>query len=200
MKTLFSMLVMCLLATGIYAQRIAVKSGSIDFLKNEKILTVKFTYNNMRVGKMTEEDYVSKKIIESNDKEPGKGDNWYKMWIDDRSNRFEPKFIELFDKIMSDKRGIELTENDGNRYVMTVNTHFTEPGFNVGVARKNASVSLVATIIDTETGKEIAVIIIDNSSANNFMGMDFDVAYRIQESYAKAGRELAKFLVKKLKL
>ena len=70
----------------------------------------------------------------------------------------------------------------------------------MGVARKNAAVSLRATITDLETGSEIAVISISNSSANSFSGMDFDVAYRIQESYAKAGRELAKFLIKKLKL
>ena len=191
---------MCILSTGIYAQKISVKPGNIDFLKNEKTVTVKFTYNDMRVGKMTEEAYVTQKVNDANAKTPGSGETWHKAWQDDRSNRFEPKFIELFDKIMDEKSGFELSENDGNRYVMTVNTHFTEPGFNVGVARKNAAVSLVASIFDTQTNKEVAVIFIDNSSANSFMGTDFDVAYRIQESYAKADRELAKFLVKKLKL
>ena len=189
-----------MLSSGIYAQKIAVKWGKIDFLKNEKALTVKFTYNNMRVGSMTEADYVAKKMNESNSKEVGNGEVWHKMWIGDRSARFEPNFIELFNKYISEKGGVELTENDGNTYVMTVNTNFTEPGFNVGVARRNASVSLVASIVDAQTNNVVAVIAIDNSSANSFMGTDFDVAYRIQESYAKAGRELAKFLIKKLKL
>ena len=63
MRTLFIMAVMCLLATGVYAQRIVVEKGKIDFLKNEKEITVKFTYDNMLVGKMTEEEYVAKKIM-----------------------------------------------------------------------------------------------------------------------------------------
>jgi hypothetical protein len=32
------------------------------------------------------------------------------------------------------------------------------------------------------------------------MGTDFDTGYRIQECYAKAGRELAQFFIKKAKL
>jgi hypothetical protein len=83
---------------------------------------------------------------------------------------------------------------------MVVNTHFIEPGFNVGVARKNASVSMTAKFFDSGTGQQLAVITVTNASANSFSGLDFDVAYRIQESYEKAGRELAKFLIKKLKL
>ena len=200
MRTLFIMAVMCLFATGIHAQKIVVEKGKIDFLKNEKEVTVKFTYEKMLVGKMTEEEYIAKKISEGNAKEPGKGDAWFQSWNLDRPTRFEPKFIELFNKQMEAKGGILMGTQTGGKFLMTVNTHFTEPGFNVGVARKNAAVSLRATITDLETGSEIAVISISNSSANSFSGMDFDVAYRIQESYAKAGRELAKFLIKKLKL
>ena len=199
MKKLLVSVAASLFFTGISAQKIAVISGKIDFLKNEKTLTVKFTYENMLVGKMTEADYVAKKVSEANAKEPGKGDAWQVAWLNDRTERFEPKFIELFNKYITDNNGATLSTQDGNKYVMTVNTHFTEPGFNVGVARKNSAVSLRVRITDAESGQEMAVITITNSSANDFMGTDFDVAYRIQESYAKAGRELARFFIRKLK-
>lgn len=196
MKISIIMAAMCMISTGIYAQKISLESGNVNFLKNEKMVTVKFTYDNMKVGVMTEEDYVSKKINEANEKEPGKGDNWYKMWIDDRSKRFEPNFIKYFDKQMSKKGRFNLSENNTNRYLMTVNTHFTEPGFYLGSlwVKNDAHVSMSATIFDTQTNKEIAVIIIDDTKATGA----FDVATRIQAAYAIAGKKFAKFLIKKL--
>jgi len=192
------MAIMCLLATGVYAQKIVVEKGKIDFLKDEKEVTVKFTYENMKVGSMTEEAYIAKKKKEAEEKTPGGGESWLQAWNQDRSNRFEPKFIGLFNDQMTAKGGFTIDTKTGGKYVMTVNTYFTEPGFNVGVARRNAAVGVRATFTDN-TGGVVAVISVDNSSANSFMGTDFDVAYRIQESYAKAGRELAKFLIKKVK-
>jgi len=41
---------------------------------------------------------------------------------------------------------------------------------------------------------------VENSAANNFWGGDFDIGYRVQESFAKAGRELAEFMIKDAKL
>ncbi len=195
MKSLLITAVLCLFATSIYAQKIVVESGDLDFLKNEKSITVKFTYENMLVGKMTEEEYVEKKRGDANAKKPGSGDDWYESWIADRKTRFEPKFIELFNKYTGEK-GAQLTTADDSKYIMTVNTHFTEPGFNVVVAAQYSSINARAIFTDRETGKELAVVSIDNSSAKN---AGYDVGYRIQESYAKAGRELAKFLNKKLK-
>ena len=140
------------------------------------------------------------KMAEVEEKTPGEGETWFQAWNQDRSTRFEPKFIELFNDQMNEKGGVTLDAETGGKYLMTVNTFFTEPGFNVGVMRKNACVSLRATFTDKDTGEIVAVIGVNDSAANSFWGMDFDVAYRIQESYAKAGRELAKFLIKKLKL
>ena len=201
MKTLFVMATMCLLATGVYAQKIVLEKGNIDFLKNEKEVTVKFTYENMKVGKMTEEAYIKKRKSDIEAKKPGEGEKWFQAWIQDRSLRYEPKFIELFNDQMSAKNGVTLDAGSGGKYLMTVNTFFFEPGFNIGIERKNAAISLRATFTDA-TGSVVAVIAVNNASANTGWGggMDYDAAYRVQESYAKAGRELAKFLIKKLKL
>jgi len=45
----------------------------------------------------------------------------------------------------------------------------------------------------------IAKISIDDVAGQTFGGYDFDTGVRLQESYAKAGKELGKFLRKKLK-
>jgi hypothetical protein len=184
-------LLFIILSTNVFAQKIKVTSGKTDFLKSEQSIDIAFTYNDLKVGKLTEEEYIQKK-------KGDKGDDfeaWQKSWINDRETRYEPKFKELFEKYMEGK----LSFDSEAKYVMSVNTHFIEPGFNVGVWRQNAAVSLGITILDKETDAEVATISIEKSSANDFLGTDFDAGYRISECYAKAGRELAKFLKKKLK-
>ncbi|MDR2621175.1 MAG: hypothetical protein LBC48_01175 [Dysgonamonadaceae bacterium] len=191
MKKIWVLLFIALSANVVFAQKIKVTSGKIDFLKSETIIDVEFTYNDLKVGKLTEEEYIQKKRGD-------KGDNfetWIQSWTSDREARYEPKFKELFDKYIEGKLGFDSEA----KYVMHINTYFIEPGFNVGVMRKNAAVSLLITILDKETNTEVATIDVQKSSANDFLGTDFDTGYRISECYAKAGRELAKFLKKQLK-
>lgn len=198
MKKLLSLAAFILIAITLNAQAIVLTSGSLAPLKGEKVLGFEFTYHEMQVGKMTEEEYINKKVNDYNDKEQGRGDMWRANWVNDRTERYEPKFIELFDKYMADK-SIRAGQ-EGANYVIVLNTDFTEPGFNVGVVRKNAAIDLTGRIIKIDTDEVIATFRIKNASANNFWGTDFDSGYRIQETYGKAGREFAKFLIKKGKL
>jgi hypothetical protein len=201
MKKLLTVLTVCCFSISLFSQKITVVSGSVDFIKNQKIIQFVFTYENMVVGKMTEAEYVEKKILEYNQKEEGRGDLWRESWINDRDTRFAPKFKELFDKHF-EKYGIVAgdTNSEGAEYTIIINTDFTEPGFNVGIVRKNAEIDLTCTVYKIATNEEVAVIKVFNASANNFWGTDFDSGYRIQECYGKAGRELAKFFIKKAKL
>lgn len=199
MKKIFAtFLLLSCIATLSFAQSIVLTSGSVDFIKDQKVIDFFFTYDEMLVGKLTEQEYVDKKTSEYNKKEDGKGEQWKAAWYGDRKERFEPKFLELFDKYMNEVGIAAGTE--GAKYRIEINTDFTEPGWNVGVMRQNASVDLSCKVKDIETGEQVASIRIRNASANNFWGTDFTSGYRVQETYAKAGRELAKFLIKKAKL
>ncbi|MBD3590656.1 hypothetical protein [Bacteroides sp. GM023] len=197
-KTITTLLLLCCITTFSFAQSIVLTSGSIDFIKDQKIIDFSFSYEEMLVGKLTENEYVNKKISDYNKKEEGKGEQWKEAWYGDRKERFEPKFLELFDKYMSEVDVEAGTE--GAQYRIEINTDFTEPGWNVGVMRQNASIDLSCKVKNIETGEQVASIKIRNASANNFWGTDFTSGYRVQETYAKAGRELAKFFIKKAKL
>jgi hypothetical protein len=201
MKKLFITFLAGCFAMPLLAQKITITSGSVDFVKNQKVLQFVFTYENMRVGKMTEPEYIKKKVSDYNEKEAGRGERWQESWVRDREERFVPKFTELFDKYL-EKYGIVAGGNaaEGAEYRIEVNTDFTEPGFNVGVVRRNAEIDLTCKVYNIATGEEVAVIKVIKSSANSFIGADFDTGYRIQECYAKAGRELAQFFIKKAKL
>lgn len=197
-KTITALLILSCITTFSFAQSIVLTSGSLDFIKDQKIIDFSFSYEEMLVGKLTENEYVNKKISDYNKKEEGKGEQWKEAWYGDRKERFEPKFLELFDKYMGEVDIISGAE--GAQYRIDINTDFTEPGWNVGVMRQNASVDLSCKVKNIETGEQVASIKIRNASANNFWGTDFTSGYRVQETYAKAGRELAKFFIKKAKL
>lgn len=172
------------------AQKIKLKEGSTDVLKNEKSINIEFSYEGLSVGKFkTEDEYVSKKREEYNKKEDGKGDKWVEAWKADRGRAYEPKFLELFEKAS------DLKNDKNSKYTLVFQTTFIEPGFNVGAWRKNAYIDAVATIVETANrNNKIAVITIDNSPGRDVIGVDFDTSWRISEAYAKAGKSLAKFL------
>jgi len=81
---------------------------------------------------------------------------------------------------------------------LQVNTDFTEPGFNVYAVKKRAKIDLTVRVIENATKKEIATIEIKNSPGRDVMGYDYDTGSRIQEAYAKAGKELGKLFNKKI--
>jgi len=201
MKKLFVLVLVLAMVPGtmLNAQKIKMKSGTLDFLKGQTGLLVKFDYSDMAVGKFPkEEDYIAKKRDEYNGKEAGKGDKWAESWVNDRTARFEPKFEELFNEYCS-KKGLTCSQTaDAAEYEMMVHTLFTEPGYNVGVARQNAYINVEITFKKIADGEEVAVMSVDNCPGTGAMGYDFDTAFRIGESYAKLGKSLAGLVLKVL--
>lgn len=179
------------------AQKMKVTKGDLKALKGEKAINTEFTYENMGVGKFKKEaEYVDKKVKEYNEKESGRGDKWKEAWVADRQNRFEPQFNELLAKYAEMDAG----DHPDAKYTLVFNTSFTEPGFNVGVMRKNAYIDGTATIVETANrDKVVAVITVDNSPGRSAGGYDFDTGERISEAYAKAGKEIGKMVVKAAK-
>ena len=181
--------VMCIPAM---AQKIKLVDGDPAVIKDQKTLNVEFTYDHLSVGKYSEDDYISKKTAEYNKKEPGKGDTWAKAWKEDRENRYEPKFDSLF----NDNGDIKAGKFPDAKYTLIFHTTFVEPGFNVGVARKNSYIDAEAIIVETaDRNKVVAKISVDNAPGR-LMGLDFDTGMRITESYAVAAKKLARFLGK----
>lgn len=178
------------------AQKITLKSGNLAFLKGQKNLNIEFTYDNLAVGKFeNENDYIAKKVDEYNSKEAGKGDIWKEAWFNDRPTRYEPKFLELFGKYL-EPHGITADRGLTADYTMVVHTTFIEPGFNVGVARQNAYTNSEILFKDA-SGAVIATLTVLNSPGATAFGYDFDSGVRISESYAKMGKSLAGFVIKK---
>lgn len=189
------------LAISSQAQKVILEDGNLDFLKGQKDLKVEYDYSNMAVGKYDKEkDYTDDKVAEYNAKEKGKGDKWLVAWNNDRKTDFQPKFEELLNKTLEDLSIVALPSKAAAKYTLTLHTTFTEPGFNVGVVRKNASINVEYIFTETgHPGKILAKLSARNVPGRDFGGYDFDAGARIGEAYAKAGKSLGQFIVKKLK-
>jgi hypothetical protein len=197
-KTLVLLIALAFMGTGM-AQKVKVAKGDPGVLKGETSVKVVFSYDDMGVGKFKkEQDYVDDKVKDYNKDEKGKGDQWAKAWVDDRSARYEPKFEELMNEHL-DKSGIIISEKtEESKYTMMVNTDFTEPGYNAGVMKKPAYINLSINIVETaDPSKVISTITVEKSPGSTFGYGDFDTGLRISESYAKAGKEVAQLLAKK---
>jgi hypothetical protein len=201
MKKIAFLLVAQLIFSGAFlnAQKVVLKSGSFDFLKGQKTILVKYDYSNIAVGKYEKEDeYVAQKVEDYNKSEAGKGDSWKESWFNDRPSRFEPKFELLFNNNMAEHNMTCNKDTKDAKYEMLVHTTFVEPGFNVGVMRKNAYIDATITFRETGTDKSLAEVTIENCPGRDVFGYDFDTGLRIEEAYAKLGKSLAALIDKKL--
>jgi hypothetical protein len=184
------------LCSAAFAQKIKLIEGDLQPLKGVAGIKTEFTYDNMTVGKdLTEKDYIAEKKGKLDEKEPGRGEKWEKAWVSDRKERFEPQFRELFAKHSSMS-----AVDDKAPYTLIFKTTRTEPGWNVGVMRVPAYIDGEAWIVDSaDPGKVIAKISIVKSPGRDAWGYDFETGARLQEAYAKAGKELGGFIKSKTK-
>ena len=182
------------------ASKVILKSGDLTKIKGEKNIKLEYDYSKMKVGAFnSEEEYVNSKVKEYNEKEKGKGDKWKQGWEDARKEKFQPKFVELFNKKVS-KCGIIAVENPSKvKYTLIVKTTFTEPGYNVGIMKKPAYVNFEFFLVETDAPSTIvAELYLNNVTGYQAMGFDFDAGSRIAESYAKGGKMLGAFIAKEL--
>src|SRR5688572_21710066 len=186
-----------LLYVGIsgFSQQIDLIEGDLDSLRGQNVINIKFKYV-MAVGEFAkEETYIANKKRELNKKEKGRGDKWAKSWKADRKDRFEPQFRALFIKHSE----IAVIDEPAP-YTLIFTTTKTEPGSKMGGDDKPAFIDGEATLVETRNPKKvIAKIIIENTPGRDVMGFDYETGARLQEAYAKAGKEIGGFIRKKLK-
>lgn len=179
----------------VYAQKIK-PSGNLGDLSSVKMYKFEFIYDDVKVGKFdNEEDYIEKKVTEYNQKEPGSGDKWKISWKEDRDNRYHGKFEKLFNEVLA-KKDVKGGREIDSENVVQIYTTFIEPGFNVGMARRDAMINL--KLVFLKGGNEVATLNVDKAPGSMPFGTDFDTGSRIAEAYAKAGKEVAAYLAKKV--
>ncbi|MCK4569285.1 MAG: hypothetical protein KAT76_03290 [Bacteroidales bacterium] len=183
------------------AQKITVKTGNLEFFKEVSELNIEYDFSDFGVGKFkTEEAYIEEKKADYNEDEPGKGDKWEEEWHADKEETYQPKFEQLFNLVMLGKEtGILAGSYTNAEYTMILKTTFLEPGFNIGISQKNAYINVEIVFVKTEDpDNPLAIVTMNKVPGHGVFGANFDTGYRIGEAYAKAGKELANYVWKKV--
>ncbi|RZJ66808.1 MAG: hypothetical protein EOO50_07935 [Flavobacterium sp.] len=196
-KTRKAILILCMLTSSVFAQKRTVLTGDYKNLKGISAFNVIFDYENLTVDKSTEEEFLKDRM----DKREGeKSQQFREGWFADRQNRYEPKFIESFNKRFDDGQ-IKADKNFPDaKYTMKVKTIWIHPGFNAGVVRSTSAVTFVVSIYETANPDNVLLSVeFLKVAGKGAMGFDYNSGYRISESYAKLAKEFANDIRKNTK-
>ena len=193
MKTITAAALLFFSITSV-AQEVDLTKGELSFLKDEKSINIEFTYEKMAVGDFSKEaDYIKKKREEFNEKESGSGEIWVRKWEEDKTQKFEPKFILGFTNLS------KMTASKDAKYTLIFNTKAMEPGYSIGVSKRNAGVDGTVTIVETANRtKKLAVLLVERPAENKWRGAAFDAGSRIADAYYLDGQKVGKFILKNM--
>ncbi len=200
MKKHLAIILVCFCTSLIYSQKMKVKEGSFDFIKDQKEINVEFVYDNMKLFKknLTNDEYVKERFEDLESKGKGKGKAWKKSWVASRELIYAPKFLELMNRDLYKEKGISFEENlSGAKYTLIVETVWVYPGWNAAVMRKPAKVTTLLKFVETANRDNVVLEITSKEAPGNRFGGTFSNEDRIGEGYAKTGKTLSKLIMKK---
>lgn len=186
-----------LIAATTFAQKAKVLEGDFKDLKGITEYNLVFDYSDLEIPKYdNEEEFLKDKMAKREEKEAGSGEKFKKSWYSDREERYEPKFIESFNKRYDE---FQVGKNMANaEYTMKIHTTLLYAGYNVGVMRQPSKVDAIITVYKANDPADVLFAVkYRKAEGNGAMGYDFDSGYRISESYAKLAKTLAKTINKK---
>ncbi|MBT9189152.1 hypothetical protein [Zobellia russellii] len=193
----FVVIALLVVSANSFAQKMKVSKGDIKNLKDISAYTLEFDYSNLEIPKYdSEDDFLADKMAKREEKEAGKGEEFKKSWFADRQDRYEPKFIESFNKRFDDGE-VSVSMEDAD-YTMKIHTNKIYAGYNVGVVRKNAEIDATVTVYETANPSNVLLEgKYSDVQGYGAMGNDYNSGYRISECYAKLAKNMAGFIIKK---
>jgi hypothetical protein len=187
---------------------IKLTSGSLDFLNQENQVNVEFVYDGMTVcsDKKTkkepepEQDFVTRKVAEYNQKAAGRGDTWRENWVADRAAVLQPKFCELLNKYLSAKKmDLQFGPFKNAKYTLILKTTYTEIGWKFSdIIKHPFLIDAKAAFVETQKPANVRAEITITASGSAD-GSDFSTRRGLVEAYGNAGKELGSLISRKPK-
>ncbi len=194
------LIIFALLITSFaFAQKSNILEGKWGNLKNITKFNLVFDYSNLEIPNFeSEEAFLKEKMQMREEKKQGDGERFKKSWFADREDRYEPKFIESFNKRWS-KNEVEVDKDlEEVQYVLNIHTTFMYAGYNVGAWRQNSKIDAILTVYDIKNPENILFKVkYTKAEGNGAFGNDYNSGYRISEAYAKLAKTFAAELKKK---
>ncbi|RZJ72504.1 hypothetical protein [Flavobacterium sp.] len=185
-----AMLLLLVVSSAAFAQKVKKESGDFKALKGITEFNLVFDYEGLTVDKFkSEEEFLADKMKKREEK--GTDEDFRKSWFGDRERRYEPKFIESFNKRFDGK--VKADKNLASaKYTMKIQTIWLHPGYNIAISRSDSKLTARVTVFETANPSNVLLsVLYEKTPGSGAFGGDFDSGYRISEAYAKLAKELA---------
>ncbi len=180
-----------------YSQNFKAVEGSIKNLTDVTDYTVAFEYSdNLQVPNFgSEKNYLEQQVAKRELQEKGSGERFEQEWFENRTDHFEPMFIEGFNSFRLKKKKITAQqEHHDALYTISVKTHLIYPGYYLTVVLEHAKLEATISIYETANPSNILY----RSEIINGEGVSGDTdRFRIGTAYEDLGRWISKFLHRK---
>ena len=203
MKLQFAILFL-LVVTFSYSQKSKILEGSFKNLKGVKEYNLVFDYTDVEIKDYnSEEEYLQEQMNEREwkDIDSGSGDKFREEWYSDRAYRYEPRFVEPFNKYFKKGEVKVIKDLIDSEYTMKVQTTYIYPG-NVGTMTiRESEIKAKIIIYKTNTPLE-KLLVIEFKDIKGFYqgekaimrGYEFHTGERIAYAYWTLGKYFAKKL------
>lgn len=194
-------LVVLFVSSFMTAQKMEVVKGDFGFLTGQKEINIEFDYSKLTLMKenKTEAQYVEERSKELNEKTKGVGDIWKKKWNGAKESIWNPKFLELVNVVLAKKKK-EVSFQEGltsAKYTLIVEVVWLFPGWDAMVMKQPAKVTTNLKFVETSNKSNVVLEISSEHAPGDQYGSNFSNESRIGEGFAKTGKSLAGFLLKK---
>lgn len=192
----FALLLLCLEST--YGQVFKTEAGSLEALSGIDRYKVVFEYaEDLKIPKYaSEEAFLEAHAQKKDKKELGSGEDFKNQWITNRTEQFEPKFVQEFNFFNLKEKQVTVARNVSDAdFIMVVHTSLIDPGNSNFIFKKDARLEVTIRIYKSDTPNQILYLteMVDVHSK----GASIDDYDRIMSAYAELGRGLSKHLSRK---
>ena len=201
MKKKLTIILVLFCTSFVFSQKMKVRSGDFDFIKDQKQFNVEFDHSKMTLmkDKKTEAQYVDDRSKKLSEKNKSTGAIWKKKWDTSKELIWNPKFLELINVVYS-KKGKDVSFQEGladAKYTLIVETVWIYPGWDAAVMKQPAKVSTKLSFVETANKSNVLLEITSDKAPGDQWGNNFSNESRIGEGFAKTAKSLAKMLLKK---
>jgi hypothetical protein len=178
-------------------------SGSFDFLKGQTEVGLQFDYNDLKIEKLTEGNFIQKQIVRENKRHKGSGEKWLEAWKLDKTLGYQPKFESTLNEITSKFNMVIDPTVETPKYTIIVKTRKIKRGISAPQANGiKAAIDLEIYLVETNnSSNSLGVLLLKKmKSPRGFIsGTSIDLRTRVSGAYGTAGKVLGKYIRKKIK-
>ncbi len=199
-KTNFAFTIALIMVSVIatHGQVFKTGTGNLEAISGVDRYNIVFEYaEDLKIPKYdSEEAFLETYAKKKDEKELGSGEIFKNQWFANRSDQFEPKFIQEFNFFNLKEKQVTVAQNVSDAdYTMVIKTALIDPGNSNFIFKKDARLEVTINIYRSVSPNQIvyATEMVDVHSKGASVG-DLD---RIMSAYAELGRGLSKHLSRK---